>query len=493
MDPRERTAHVLRRFGLGATEAELDRFEPMGPKKAFESLLDFEQTPETFNVSPWSFAFANNGQVNLDAGRFSAWWSLKLALTTRPLQEKLTVFWHDHFAVSAAKVASGPIMHANNETLRKHAAGNFRTLLGEMTKDPAMLRWLDGDASIKGKPNENYAREVLELFTMGIGNYTEKDVQELARAFTGWSLRQGVAIRGQPEQVKKTLIEALEMDLPLVASAYCEGLHDAGPKTVLGKTDNFDTDSALDHIVSRPQTARYLSKKLWEFFAYPNPEPKVVDRLSSAFTKSKYEIKPVLRAIFDSPEFWSERCVRQQVKSPLDFTVALVRQLDLSKRYQEAAEPSMMTMAPSSDAMTAPLPPVFAAVAQLVGSQMRRQGMFLYYPPDVSGWEWGEAWVSPAMMTERMRFAAALMGRGRDGVIEILRTKLAAPEQTSEGIVDGFARIFDAPIPADRRTLLVEAVEKSGGPKALERPNTAAPVFQNLARLVFGMPEFQLC
>ncbi len=491
MTNREKTAHLLRRFGLGASQAELDLYEPMGPKKAFEALLDFDSTPDTFSTNPWSFVFGPNDQLNSEPGRFAMWWSLKLALTKRPVQEKLTVFWHDHFAISASKVANGPLMHTNNETLRAHAAGNFHTLLVEMTRDPAMLRWLDGESSIKGRPNENYAREVLELFTMGIGNYTEKDIQELARCFTGWGLRQGAILRGQPAQVKQSLMQALEMEQPLIATTYADALHDDRPKTVLGKTANFDTESALAHIVSQPQTARHLSKKLWEYFAYPNPDSKVVDRLAKAFTTSKYEIKPVLRAIYDSPEFWSEKCVRQQVKSPLDFTVALVRQLDLAQRIKAA--PDEMAMMSGSMPMATPITPALAGVAQLVASQMARQGMRLYYPPDVAGWDWGEAWVSPAMMTERMRFATALVGRGRQGVVDHLREKLHTPNQTSEGVVEGFATLFDVAVPPERKALLVEAVEKSGGPKALERPNTAPPVLQNLARLVFGMPEFQLC
>lgn len=507
MTPREKVAHLLRRFGLGASQGELDRLEPLGVKGAMDALLDFEKTPDDFRVSPWEFAFGQNDEVNLDPNRFVGWWALRLVMTKRPVQEKLTVFWHDHFAVSASKVESGPIMHNYNETLRKHAAGNFRSLLGEMTKDPAMLRWLDGDTSIKGKPNENYAREVLELFTMGIGNYTEKDIQELARAFTGWSLRQGFRPVGRGPQYKQTLMTAIEMDVPLVAAAYCEGLHDNGVKTIIGKSERFDTESALDHIVSRTQTARYISKKLWEYFAYANPDPKIVDRIAKVFASSKYEIKPVLKAIADSPEFWSAKCVRQQVKSPLDFTVSLVRQLELGDRLQAVhatggpAENSMMapTMEPSSGPSVKsmkPIPAPLAQTAELVAGQMRRQGMRLYYPPDVAGWDWGEAWVSPAMMTERMRFAQAMVQRGRaTGVADAVRQKMligGGPE-TSEALITSFAKIFDAPIPADRMPVLIEAVNKAGGPAALKQQLPGAGLLLALARLMFGMPEFQLC
>lgn len=504
MTTREKVAHLLRRFGLGVTQAELDRYEPLGVRGALETLLDYEKTPDTAEISPWAFVFGANEQLNLDANRMGIWWGLKLATTPRPLEEKLTVFWHDHFAVSASKVESGPIMLQYNQMLRRHASGNFRTLLGAVTRDPAMLRWLDGDTSVKGKPNENFSREVLELFTMGIGNYSEKDVQELARAFTGWGLRQGYRVQGRGAQARQSLMEAIAMDIPLVASAYSEGLHDDGPKTVLGKTDHFDTESALDWIVSRPATATYIAGKLWEYFAYPNPEPRVIDRIAKVFVASKYEIKPVLRAIADAPEFWSENCVRRQIKSPLDFTVAFMRQLEIAERLQEAqaaATPEMtpMTemsaMGPNGPMKIAPVAAGIAGTGQFVYVQMQRQGMRLLYPPDVAGWEWGEAWVSPAMMAERMRFANGAVGRGRSqGAFESLRQKLvAAKPESNDALVDLWAKIFDAPVPADRRSIMVDAVAKAGGIEALARPQAASGLLLSLSRLTFGMPEFQLC
>jgi uncharacterized protein (DUF1800 family) len=506
MTTREKVAHLLRRFGLGATQAELDRLEYLGVPGAIDALLDYEKTPDDFSVSVWEFVVGNDENINLDASRFLAWWALRLVMTKRPVEEKLAVFWHDHFAVSASKVGSGPAMHEYNEALRKNACGNFRTMLGDMTKDPAMLRWLDGDASIKGSPNENYAREVLELFTMGIGNYTEKDIQELARAFTGWSLRAGYRNPPRGGSPKKALMDTLSLGLPFVASSYSDGLHDEGPKTILGKTANFDTESALDHIVSRPQTARYITKKLWEFFAYPEPDPKLVERLAKVFTASKYEIKPVLRAIAESPEFWSPKCVRQKVKSPLDFTVALLRQLELGDQLRAAhkaggpAEAETMMMGPAGGAGKKdmkPIPAALAGTAYLVMNTMTRQGMRLYYPPDVAGWDWGEAWVSPAMMAERMRFAQVMVAQGGrpSAISNAVRQKLlknGVPE-TPEKLVQDFAWMFDAPLPQDRMTTLVEAVNKAGGVAALRQPQSSAILLQAISRLTFGMPEFQLC
>lgn len=480
----------------------------LGVKGALDALLEFEKTPDDFRVSPWEFCVQQDENINLDPSRFAAWWGLRLVMTKRPAQEKLTLFWHDHFAISGSKVNSGPMMLQNNETLRRHSAGNFKTLLLEMTKDPAMLRWLDGDVSIKGSPNENYAREVLELFTMGIGNYTEKDIQELARAFTGWGLRAGYQQPRRGGSQKQALMNVLALDLPFVASAYCEGLHDEGPKTILGKTANFDTETALDWILSRPQTAKYICAKLWEFYAGPKVEPKVVERLAKVFTASKYEIKPVLRAIADSPEFWSEKVVRLQVKSPIDFTVALVRQLELGDRlaavHKEGApameEPAMMMSSGPSGAKPPidmkPVPQALAGTAGLVFGQMQRQGMRLFYPPDVAGWDWGEAWVSPAMMAERMRFAQTMVQRGRNtGVSDAVRQKLLKDggPQTSEELVTRFASIFDVPVPPNRMAIMVEAVDKAGGPRSLAQPPQAANMLQGLARLTFGMPEFQLC
>ncbi len=486
MTEREKLAHLLRRFGLGASPAEMEQAEKKGMHGTIDRLLNYEGVDEEFPVSPWEFMFRPENKLDLQAYNITNYWALRLALTKRPLQEKLAVFWHDHFAVSGSKVENGPMLVRYVDMLRKHANGNFRTLLGAVTKDPAMLRWLDGDVSIKGKPNENYAREVLELFTLGIGNYTEKDIRELARAFTGWGLRP--VIRGGREmETRRQIVECMEMDRPVVASSYSEELHDDGPKTILGRTASFDTNSALDHIVSRPATAKYVTGKLWSFFAYPNPEPKVVERLAKVFVDKGYEIKPVLYAIATSKEFWSDKCVRRQVKSPMDFVVASVRQLGIPELVMAQRKPGVPP--------TEPIQGQLAQVANLVAGVMRRQGMRLLYPPDVAGWDWGEAWVAPAMMMDRMRFADVLTGQGRGGAaVNVLRDRIIAAKPEDSGqAVDALLSVLDAPNIPERRALLIQALDRAGGVASIEQQRTAPQTIRALAKLVFSMPEYQMC
>lgn len=478
MNAREQAAHVLRRFGLGASPDELERFGSMAPVKIVEALFD-ERADEDFPISPYELVAQANGELQLDTGRMSRWWALRLLLTKTPAREKLTLFWHDHFAVSGEKVEFGPMMLGYLEVLREHGAGNFRKLLGAVSTCPAMLRWLDGDTSIKGRPNENFARELLELFTMGIGHYTEKDVQEVARAFTGWSLRN--LYRGGDLNARRAqLRDALRDDRPLIASAYSAELNDDGPKTILGKAGRFDGDQVLDMLVARPETARLICSKLWSFYAYPDPEPAVVQRLVKVYFDSKYQIKPVLLSIVQSKEFWSPKCVRAIVKCPVDFTVAFMRQSGIRERLlaRRAADAGPLTALPNE----------IRGVADALTAVMYKQGMLLLYPPDVDGWHWGTGWVSPAMMIERIRFAEIVT---RNGVLAETLKPVAA--SGSEAVVQAFAQRFDLPLKPEQKEVLVQALDRAGGPPAFDRPQTAANAVRALVRLTFAMPEYQFC
>src|SRR3569832_2176554 len=216
---RERGAHLLRRFGLGASEAELDYYLQGGLDNAIERLLHYEDVKEPYDYDLIDLAALDQKNVNPQLA--SAWWILRLITARRPLQEKMTVFWHNHFATSAVFVVVGDLMFNQIELLRANATSDFHTILGEVSKDPAMLFWLDNQFNVKGKPNENFAREVMELFTLGIGNYTEKDIQEGARAFTGWTIRR-LGARSQRPGSAEFLFRPVQ--------------HDDGTMTFLGKT-----------------------------------------------------------------------------------------------------------------------------------------------------------------------------------------------------------------------------------------------------------------
>lgn len=488
MTEREKIAHLLRRFGLGASVSELDALEPRGVREALDDLLDYERVDEAFPVSPWAFCFEekNPGQVYLEAPRFLGWWCLRMVMTRRPLQEKLTLFWHDHFAISAAKVEFGPMMLRYLETLRANAAGRFVDLLTAVSKEPAMLRWLDGDTSVKGAPNENFARELLELFTVGIGTYNERDVQEASRAFTGWAWLPRIQFDKPLEPQVRAQIQNGQ---PLVAFAVVPELQDGGDKTVLGKTAPFDGDALLAMLAARPETARHLVGKLWGFFAGVALPPARRDALARTFLDTGGDIRAVLRAIAAAPEFWSEECVRREVKSPVDFTIPVFRQIEV--------RPLLQGLLPPKDDPTAPIREELRGIGGGAAGAMYQQGMLLLYPPDVAGWDWGSRWISSQSMLERIKLSEMLFGSAQDpkptSSLVARRLLQRGKGGSPEALVDGLLEMFDAQLPPATRDTLVQSCRDHGGPGALADPKQASEMIGAVLRLLFAAPEFQFC
>lgn len=489
MTSREQIRHLLRRFGLQPSLGELTMYEPMGLDAAIAHLLDYDKVDEGFPISPWEICFEKGKtEMYVDPPRIGIWWALRMLMTKRPLQENLTFFWHNHFAVSAQKVEFGPLMCSYVEALREHAAGHFPTLLEVASTTPAMLRWLDTDASVKGHPNENFARELMELFTMGIGNYAETDVKEAARAFTGWGLRYLIFEAGG-ENAQSRLREAARNDLPMVVFCDAPELHDSGLKTVLGQSGTWNGFDVLRLAAGRPETARRIVGKLWEWYAYADPEPKIVDKLASAFRKGDLQIKPVLREIATMPEFWSDKCIRQRVKSPAEFIVGILRQVEVI--------PILANMRPAGSKADTPLPDMLRGVGGLVWGSMYQQGLALLYPPDVSGWRWGKSWLTSANMYERMKFAPTIFGVNQPdkGLAAHIGNKIKTAYKPSnpEHVVDGFLELFDADLGSAKRAVLVKACAEAGGPEALNTPDGCSRVGHAVCRLIFSSPEFQMC
>ena len=289
---RERGAHLLRRFGLGASEAELDYYLAKGLDGAVELLLEPPPDPNSI-VDP---EILRNDKGRIPMPQAVNAWTLRMLATRRPLEERMTVFWHNHFATSASKVQSATLMLGQNDTLRQNALKPFPTLLDAVSKDPAMLFWLDNQQNVKGKPNENFAREVMELFTLGIGHYTETDVQEGARAFTGWALR-----RGGKQGEGQFLYRPLQ--------------HDSGGKTFLGQTGPFNGDDVLRILCEQPRTPEFLVTKLWDWSVWPNPDPATIAPFAARYRASGMDTKALLRDIMRSREFFSDRAARAIVKS----------------------------------------------------------------------------------------------------------------------------------------------------------------------------------
>ncbi|MCH7903758.1 MAG: DUF1800 domain-containing protein [Armatimonadetes bacterium] len=488
MTIRERNAHLLRRFAMGATLDELAFYEGKSLDEVLGHLLDFEREETAFPVSPYSFFLNADGNLNGQPQRAVAWWTVNMCVTDRPALDRLNLFWHDHFAVSAEKVKSGVIMLYHLETMRKHGHGKFRDLLGAMTVDPAMLVWLDGAQNIKGTPNENYGRELLELFTMGEGKYTETDVLEASRALTGWGYRT-LFVQGQGnEENKRQIFGAALKGQQLVVPAFSKSLFDDGEKTILGKTANFDTDSLLDLLCERDETVDYVTTKLWEFYAYDDPEEKVKRRLARVWKETDGDIKSLLVAIAASDEFWSDRCVRKRIKSPVDFVIAIVRQLDRKEVWLADREPDAPIDTPAGNTLI--------STGNALNTFMSQQGMALLYPPDVAGWNWGEGWITTATMLERIKLSTLLTGpNSSNGTLDSLRESFAASgkEATAESIVDHVIEKFDAEVDDERKALIVVAFENAGGVSAMSDNAAAKRALTPVITALFAMPEFHLC
>jgi len=289
------------------------------------------------------------------------WWLYRMVQTRRPLLEKLTLFWHGHFAVANYKVGNPQMMHQHIELLRSRALGRFDDMLLAVSKDPAMLIWLDGASNHRNAPNENYGRELLELYTLGIGNYNEDDVLSAARAFTGWNLRNGEFF-------------------------FDENQHDAGDKTFLGQTGQFDGADILTIVANDAATAQRISSKLFTFFAYPNPEPEVLAPLADVFATSDHNVSRLVEAILRSDAFYSDRSQFEHIKSPIEYVVGSVRLMGANVRERE-----------------------------LVGV-LRNLGQEILNPPNVAGWPGDQYWINPSTLLMRFNFAARLAtARGQPG------------------------------------------------------------------------------
>ncbi|MFO1397303.1 MAG: DUF1800 domain-containing protein [Burkholderiales bacterium] len=361
--------HLLARTGFGPTDAEARTFAAMSRADAVDALL---RDTRTVAVTPPP-AFVASGeplraprgdsatpeerrafqQRNVREGiALRGWWMQEMLATPSPLTERMTLFWHNHFVSSQQKVRFARLMYDQNAVLRANALGNFGTLLHAAAKSPAMLVYLDVAQSRRGQPNENFAREVMELFTLGEGRYTEQDVKEAARAFTGWSIdRDTGTYRFRPL------------------------LHDPGTKTVLGRTGAFDGDAVLDVILAQRETAPFIVAKLWREFVSPEPDPREVQRVAQVFKGRDYDIKAAMRALLLSDAFWATANRGTLLKSPAELVVGTMRQLEIAG---------------------APGVPLAVATAGM--------GENLFAPPNVKGWPGGEAWINRTTLLARKQF-----------------------------------------------------------------------------------------
>lgn len=397
----ERAAHLLERAGFGGTPAEIEELAGLGLEGAVALLVDYEAVDDSalapFDESGiWDpgmdpfppsraaavrrarrhgralgvdvlpegssrplqpvvdkFFYGLRGNV-AETRRLALWWADRMVVTPRPLEEKMTLFWHDHFATSEVKVRDARKMHLQNLTLRRHATADFKSLVLALMRDPAMLVYLDNRENVKDHPNENFGRELLELFTMGQNNlengrnYSERDIREASRAFTGWTN------------------DVLDF-------RFDAELHDDGPKTFLGREGNLGGEEVLDIILEQPATGEFIAGKVYRYLVREDLDPALHAELGRRLRESGYELKVLLRTILSSRDFYSPPSVATRIKSPVALFVSTYRKLG------------------------APRAPTVPDMNSLAG----RLGQQLLYPPNVAGWAGGRTWITPATLLER--------------------------------------------------------------------------------------------
>jgi len=438
-------AHLLYRAGFGASPSEIERAVSAGLEPTVDSFFSespgeeehFQRTFEDISAS-----MANFGEPFV----LRAWWIHRMVRTSVPLREKLALFWHGHFATSIGKVENTYLMHRQIETIRQLAWGNFRELVLAIARDPAMLVYLDGESNTKEHPNENFARELMELFTCGIGNYSEKDVAEAARAFTGWH-REGSEFRFNPEA------------------------HDDDVKRILGRSGRFDGSDVVDILMQHAATPRFMARKLLRFFATAEPADSAVDSAAESLDRAQLHIKWFLRDLFLSKYFFSDECRGKRIASPVEFVVGAVRTLGVRIPAFELAE------------------------------RVAAMGQELLAPPNVKGWDGEQKWINSSTWPARVAFAEQIAGLFSDNPFgpHLDLPTLVPPDVTDpNAIVDRLAGLLmAAPLAADTRRDLSEfliTTDEGKRPDLFrDDPDFRADRTRAVLGMLLGLPEFHNC
>jgi len=510
-------AHLLSRAAFASTPREAALLAAQPLEKAVDELLDTAAAAQPPSPPDWvKVPWVNTERVYQDTtaeerrenhrktgerqtrerNQLRCWWLKEMISGPAPLREVMTLFWHGHFTTAINKVFISQAIYEQNVTLRKYAFGSFREFLKAITLDGAMMLYLDMEDSDRQKPNENYARELLELFTLGEGNYSERDIKEVARALTGWTLD---APAGTPPKPKAPSDAPRSFARDGLTAKFLPEHHDNGTKTILGRTGNLGVDDVVDILACQDQTGRFLAGKMITFFGTSDPDNALRERMARAYRESGHAIRPMVRELLVSPELYAPASRSNQIKSPVQLLVGACRQLQLD------VEPT----------------PLLAETTAAMGQE-------LFRPPNVKGWPGGKDWISTGTLAVRYHLPESLLdGKepaglepiGRERFLTLpadpvarrdllkrleqfddqrkrerreggIKTRFIPARLFSEGIPDTPEAVVDAmlshllvvPPRPETRSTLIEAC------RAVSKADRPAQV----ARLILMMPEYQI-
>ena len=453
-------AHLMRRAGFGAKHDELEAYAAMGYEAVVEDLLH----PERFAQVEEDVMVRYYGRPIENPVLAAAFWIYRMVNTRRPLEEKLALFFHHLFATANSKCNHPQVMSRQIGMFRRVGLSDFRTILIALSKDPALIHWLDNNENHKDEPNENFGRELLELFSMGVGNYTEQDIKMAARAFTGWTFTQPIPVYPQGRYPADFV--------------YLEDDHDDGVKTFLNETGRFNGDDIIDIIVKQEAAARFLSRHLYNFFVADEPQvpawatvpprdPEAIDTLIKAYSDSGGELRSILRVLFNFDFFKEARY--KKVKSPAEL-VAGVSKLVGTYRFPDLGIERL------------------PAATKLMGQE-------LLNPPTVEGWHTGKEWIDGGTLNERVNFAVDEVGDlSKPGIQAIIERLNATGASLSPGeFVDHCLEVVGVEVGAETRNTLFENAG-SGGELRLgsgEDRESGAERIGEMLQLIVASREYQ--
>lgn len=465
-------AHLMRRAGFGASRGRLDELVEQGYDETVENLLSAIDRPTRMTdnlIRRYHPEYSGMMGNQSPSGN----WMYRMVSTDAPLREKVGLMWHGMFATGYSKLANGKVLHDQIRMFERHGMGSFKNLLMELSRDPAMIVWLDNSENHNGSVNENYGRELLELFSMGVGNYTEHDVKEAARAFTGWTI-------GNTEYM--TLKSARDSVWPYGRLSfhfeYKEHDHDNGEKEFLGHKGNLNGEDIVDIICDQPATAAFLSRHMYSFFVADEPpvpewpykeprDPEAIAALSKVYFDSDYNVEEMLRFLFKSDFFKSEQARYQRVKSPAELVAGVLRLTGEFNRPKVDMNPTNL--------------------------QSTYMGQWLLNPPSVEGWHWGTEWIDSGALVERVNFASERLGNIENPGVQTLIDRILSDSNGGLNAEDLVERALDelsvADISDKTRSALVEFAKTQVN--QLDSGNAGAEQVANVLKLVGATPEFQ--